>query len=110
VTANGLWEAFRPWAGLVAAVLAGAVAHEFGAFGTFDHCAAISPGPLLIVAAVCLVVALAGAWVSAQVARVSSETPPRKLAGVISVGFALLVLMATILPMIASLTLPQCFQ
>ena len=110
MTGSGLWRAFRPWAGLVAAVLAGAVAHQFGAFGTFDDCFTVSPGPLLVVAAVCLVVALAGAWVSAQVARVSSETAPRKLAAVISSGFATLILIATVLPMIASLILPPCFQ
>jgi hypothetical protein len=110
VTGNALWQAFRPWAGLAAAVLAGAVAHEFGAFGTFDHCFAISPGPLLIIAVICLILAIAGAWVSAQVARLSSESAPRKVAAVVSVGMAALVLVATILPMIASLTLPPCFQ
>jgi len=107
---SGLWQAFRPWAGLAAAVLGAAVAHQFGAFGTFDHCAAISPGPLLVVAATCLAAVLAGAWVSAQVARLGSETAPRRLAAVVSVGFAGLALFATLLPMIASLTLPRCFQ
>ncbi|HEX6741011.1 MAG TPA: hypothetical protein VF079_04355 [Sphingomicrobium sp.] len=107
---SALWQAFKPWAGLVAAVAGAAVAHQFGAFGTFDHCPAISPGPLLAVAALCMIVVIAAGWASAQVARLDSESAPRRLAAVISVGMAGLALFATLLPMIASLTLPRCFQ
>ena len=105
-----LWQAFRPWAGLTAAVVGAAVAHQFGAFGSFDHCAAIDPGPLLVVAAACLIAIVAAAWASAQVIRLGSESPARRLVAVVSVGFAGLALFATVLPMIASLTLPRCFQ
>ena len=42
-------DLFMPWAGLAAGVLAGGVTHQFGAEGTFDNCAVISPIPLLLV-------------------------------------------------------------
>jgi hypothetical protein len=105
-----MWQALKPWAGLIAAVAGAAVAHQFGAFGTFDHCPTISPGPLLAVAAVCLLAVIAAAWVSAQVARLGSESGSRRLVAVVSVGMAALVVFATVLPMIAALTLPRCFQ
>jgi hypothetical protein len=105
-----LWSLLKPWAGLVAAILAGAIAHQFGAEGTFDNCLKISPIPLLIVAIICLAAATAGAWSSSQVARESSEDGTRRLVAVISVGFAALAVFATIIPMIASLMLPPCFQ
>jgi hypothetical protein len=105
-----LWHPFKPWAGLVAAVVAVAVAHQFGSDGTFDNCLAVSPGPLLVVAIVCCAAAVVGGWSSAQVARKPSEEDSRKLIAVVSVGFAGLALFAILLPMIASLMLPPCFQ
>jgi hypothetical protein len=105
-----LWHLFKPWTGLVAAVVAAAVAHQFGADATFDNCLATSPGPLLVVAILCGAVAIVGGWSSAQVARKRSEENPRKLIAIVSVGFAGLALFAILLPMIASLTLPPCFQ
>ena len=110
MTRGALWQAFKPWAGLAAAVVGAAVAHQFGAFGSFDHCTTISPVPLLIVAAACLIATVAAAWASARVIRLGSESPARRLMAVVSVGFAGLALFATVLPMIASLTLPRCFQ
>ena len=107
---SGLWPAAKPWAGLVAAVAGAALAHQFGAFGTFDHCPAISPGPLLAVAAACLLAIVAGGWASAQVARQGSESASRRLVALVSVGMAALALFATLLPMVAALTLPRCFQ
>lgn len=105
-----LWRLFKPWAGLTVAVLAGAFAHQFGSEGTFDNCLAVSPVPLLIVGALCGAAAILGGWSSSQVAREHGETRPRKLIAVVSVGMAVLVLFAILLPMIASLTLPPCFE
>ena len=107
---DALWRAFKPWAGLAAAAVGAAVAHQFGAFGSFDHCTTISPVPLLIVAASCLIATVAAAWASAQVIRLGSESPARRLVAIVSVGMAGLAAFATLLPMIAALTLPPCFQ
>jgi len=105
-----LWRLFKPWTGLVASVLAAVIAHQFGSEGTFDNCLAISPGPLLAVAALCGAAAILGGWSSSQVARGRGEAKSRKLIAIISVGMAVLVLFAILLPMIASVTLPPCFQ
>ncbi len=105
-----LADLFMPWAGLVAGLVAAGVVHQFGSEGTFDHCAAISPVPLLVVAIIGLLVTAAGAFASYRVFRSDGEGPARKMIAVISLGSAALFVMAIILPMIASLVLPPCFQ
>jgi hypothetical protein len=107
---SGFADLFMPWAGLVAGVVAAGVVHQFGSEATFDHCAVISPGPLLIVALIGLAVTAAGALASYRVFRGSAETAARKVIAVISLGSAALFLFAIVLPMIASLVLPPCFQ
>lgn len=105
-----LWRASKPWAGLVVGVTGGAVAHQFGADGTFDDCLSISPGLLLIVAVICFLATLAAAWFSLEVVRERSEGATRRLVAVVSTGMAGLVLFAILLPVIASIMLPPCFQ
>ena len=100
----------QPWAGLIAAVFAGAVSHQFGADGMFNDCQRYAPLPILAVAAVCVVACLAGAYASLLVVRRSGQdTTPRVLAA-ISVGFALLVTLAILLPMLGAIILPPCFE
>jgi hypothetical protein len=103
-------ELFMPWAGLVAGTIGAGVAHQFGAEGTFDGCDAVSPLPLLIVSALCLLLVAIGGFESWRVVRADAETPARKVVAIISVGSVALFLMAILLPMVASLVLPPCFQ
>ena len=105
----GAWRLFQPWAGLVAAVLGAGIAHQFGAEGMFDDCQRIGPGPLQIVAIICILGALVGGWVSLPVLR-ESESGARRVIAAVSIGFAGLGVFATLLPVIASLILPPCFQ
>ena len=107
---TAFWRLFQPWAGMVAGVLAAAFAHQFGSDATFDNCQRFAPLPLLLVAALCLVAALAGAVVSLGVLRRAPAQSSDKVVAVISVGFALLAGLAIILPMIGALILPPCFQ
>ncbi len=101
---------FMPWAGLVAAIVGGVLAHQFGSQGTFNNCAAISPLPLLIVSALSLLLVILGGLESWRVVKADSETPARKVVAIVSVGLAALFMMAILLPVIASLMLPPCFQ
>ncbi len=101
---------FMPWTGLVAAVIGGGLAHQYGSEGAFDNCRAISPVPLLIVSLLCLVLIAAGGLESWRVVRADSETPARKIVAVVSVGMIPLFVIAVLLPMVASLVLPPCFQ
>ena len=101
---------FMPWAGLVAGIIGAGLAHQFGSEGTFNSCKAISPVPILIVSILCLLLIGVGGFESWRVLRADSETPARKVVAIVSLGTVGLFLMATILPMIASLVLPPCFQ
>jgi hypothetical protein len=100
---------FMPWAGLASGTAAAGIAHQFGSDGTFDHCAAISPVPLLIVSAIGLLVAIAGLAGSWSVLRDESQGAARRVIAIVSVGAAALFAFAMILPMIAALVIPPCF-
>ena len=103
-------DLFMPWAGLVAGTIGAGFAHQFGAEGSFDNCSRFSPLPLLIVSVVCLLLVAVGGLESWRVVRGDSETPARKLVAIISVGSVALYLLAILLPMVASLVIPPCYQ
>jgi len=103
-------DLFMPWAGLVAGTIGAGLAHQFGAEGTFDNCRTYSPVPLLIVSVLCLVLVALGGLGSWRVVSGDSETPARKLVAIISVGSVALYVLAILLPMVASLVIPPCYQ
>lgn len=100
---------FAPWAGLAIGVLAVAIVHQFGSDGVFDNCRANSPGPLLIVAAVGLLICLVSGLVSWRSIRKDADEA-RRVVGVVSAGSAALFAFAILLAMIAAIALPPCFQ
>ena len=103
-------EQFRPWAGLVVGILATAFVHQFGSDSVFDHCAAASPAPVLVVGLLGIAVTIAAALISWRAAKGGDEQESWALMGFVSVGIAALFVMAMLLPMIAALVLPRCFQ
>jgi hypothetical protein len=107
---EGAWQLFKPWSGLVAGVVGASIAHQFGSEGTFDNCAAVSPGPLLLVTVMCIAAAIAGGWLSSQVVRDRPSVRTSQLIAIISIGMAALAVFGLLLPMIAALMLPACFQ
>lgn len=104
-----LRQELAPWSGLVVGIAGAALVHQFGSQGTFNHCAAATPVPILIGASIGVLVTIAAALASWQVARSSSEGLSRRLIGLISVGSAALFIMAMLLPMIASLVILPCY-
>lgn len=108
--AGSLPDLFAPWAGLAVGVVAAGVTHQFGAAGTFDHCSVIDPVPLILVAIVGIVVTTAAALASWRVLTGDSETGGRKVVAAVSVGAAAFFVFAMILPIVASLIIPACFQ
>jgi membrane associated rhomboid family serine protease len=106
----GARDLLAPWAGLIGGLMGLAVVHQFGSEGMFDSCAVVSPVPLLIVALLGIVLAIVSGLASLSVLRGHSETPVRKLVATISLGAVGLFCFAMLLPMIASLVLPPCFQ
>lgn len=105
---GSLSEAFMPWAGLAVGVIAVAFVHQFGSDGTFDKCATIAPGPLLIVAAIGLIACLVSGAISWRSMHGSRDLA-RRVVAIISVGCAALFSLAIVFPMIAALVLPPCF-
>ena len=102
-------EALLPWAGLVAGTVAAGFVHQFGSDSTFDKCHAVVPGPVLLVATagllICILAGL-GSWRSLR----REKDLARRVVAIISVGCAVLFSLAILLPMIAALVLPPCFQ
>ncbi len=99
-----------PWAGLVIGLAALIIAHQFGSDGMFDHCLSVSPGPLLVISALAILATIGGAFLSWRVFNKDAEGQARKVIAAVSVGASALFLYAMILPMIASLVIPPCFQ
>ena len=107
---DGMWRLFEPWVGLITAVLAAGFAHQFGAEGMFDDCQRIGNGVLQLVAVLGIVSALIGGWLSFRIVRRVGESNARRVIAMASAGFAALAAFSTLLPLIASVTLPPCFQ
>ena len=107
---NALANQLMPWTGLMTGVVALAIAHQFGSDGVFDDCLAISPLPLLIVSLVAIAATIAGAFASWVVFRSKAETRVRKVIAVVSIGASALFIFAMILPIVAAVVIPPCFQ
>jgi hypothetical protein len=106
---SSLKEASLPWAGLVLGTLAAGFVHQFGSDSAFDKCHAVIPGPVLLVAAAGLLTCLFAGIVSWRSLR-GEEDLARRVIAVISVGCASLFGLAILLPALAALVLPPCFQ
>ena len=102
-------RAFIPWAGLVVGIIAAGFVHQFGSEGTFDKCGAVAPGPVLLVAALGFAVCAFAGMVSWRSLR-GEEDLSRRVAAIISVGCAALFGLAILLPAIAAVILPPCFE
>ncbi len=105
-----LADMLQPWAGLGVGILTAGLVHQIGSEGVFNSCKPVSPVPLIIVAVLGIVVTTAAGIASSQVLRGKEETAARKVVAVISAGSAALLVFSMILPVIASLILPPCFQ
>ena len=103
-----IFEAFTPWAGLVVGLIAAGFVHQFGSDSTFDHCEAMAPVPLIIVSLAGLLATLGSGLVSWQSLRTSDGT--RRTVSIISVGMSALYAFAILLPVIAAVLIPRCFQ
>ena len=102
--------AFMPWAGLTVGLLAMILVHQLGSEGMFNDCRSVSPGPLLIIALLGLIACGAAGLGSWRAMRRSDSGATSRVIGAISVGCAALFAFAIVLPMVASLVLPPCFQ
>ena len=103
-----LREGLLPWGGVIGSVLGFAIAHQVGSDSVFNDCASASPGAVLVAGIVGLALLAGGALASWSVHSRRGEAAPRKLIAVVSLMLCALVSFAILLPMIASLMIPQC--
>jgi hypothetical protein len=103
-------DLFVPWAGLAVGVAAAGIAHQFGSEGAFDDCATISPIPLILVCLISIAATIFAGVSSWRVVRDDKQGEARRVVAIVSVGSVALFVFAMILPIIASLVLPPCFQ
>jgi len=106
---SSLKDAFTPWAGLAVGVVAAGFVHQFGSESAFDKCGVAAPGPIPLVAAAGFLICAVAGMVSWRSLRGERDLA-RRVVAIISVGCAAVFALAILLPMIAALVLPPCFQ
>jgi uncharacterized membrane protein YidH (DUF202 family) len=103
-------DRFMPWAGLALGTLGAGFAHQLGADSTFQDCRVGSPLIVIIATIVGLLLIALGALTSWRVYGADGETPARRMVALVSVMACGVFAMAVILPFIASLVIPRCWQ
>jgi hypothetical protein len=110
VKSDGIRDRFMPWAGLALGTLGAGLAHQIGADATFQDCHYSSPGIVILAALLGLAVVALGALGSWRVYGGEGEGPARRMIAVVSLMACGLYAMAIVLPVIASLVIPRCWE
>jgi len=103
-------DRFMPWSGIALGTLGVGFAHQLGGDSTFQDCRVGSPLIVIIGTVVGLALIALGALGSWQVYGADGETPARRMLAVVSLMACGIFAMAVILPFIASLVIPRCWQ
>ena len=103
-------DRFMPWAGLALGTLGAGFAHQLGSDATFQDCRVASPLVVIIATLVGLGLVALGAVRSWRIYGASAETPARRMIAVVGIMACAIYALAIILPFIASLVIPRCWQ
>ena len=103
-------DRFMPWAGLALGTLGVGFAHQIGGDSTFQDCRVGSPLIVIIGTIVGLALIGLGAFGSWRIYAGDGETPARRMLAIVSMMACAIFAMAVILPFIASLVIPRCWQ
>jgi len=103
-------DRFMPWAGLALGTLGAGFANQLGADSTFQDCRVGSPLIVIVGTVVGLALVGLGALCSWRVYASGGEPPARRMVAVVSVMACAIFAMAIILPFIAALLIPRCWQ
>jgi hypothetical protein len=101
-------EHAQPWLGIAASALGWAVSHQVASSSIFDDCRVATPGFVLLVGAIGLVVAVVGGLFSWDICRRPDETPGRHFLGLTGALLAGLASFAITLQSISALIIPPC--
>jgi len=110
VKAERARDRFMPWGGLALGTLGVALAHQLGVDSTFQDCHFSSPGVIVVGTLIGLSLIGLGAFASWRVWSGDSETPSRRLVAVVSLMASAIFTMAVVLPLIAALVIPRCWE
>ena len=99
-----------PWAGIALGTLGAGFAHQLGSDSTFQDCRFSSPLVVIIGTVVGLALVGLGALGSWRIYGSDGETPSRRMVATVSLMACGVFAMAIVLPFIASLVIPPCWQ
>ena len=101
---------FMPWSGLALGTVGFFVSHQLGGDSTFQDCRVGSPFIVAIGMILALLLIGLGALGSWRVYATAEEGPARKLVATVGLLACALYTIGVILPFIAALVIPQCWQ
>jgi len=110
VKSERIRDRFMPWGGLALGTLGAGLAHQIGGDSTFQNCSVGSPAVVIVGTIIGLALIAVGAFTSWRVFSAETETPARKLIAAVSLMAAALFALAVLLPFIAALIIPRCWQ
>ena len=110
MNAEGMRGRFMPWAGLALGTLGAGLAHQVGADATFQDCEFSSPWVVIIAAVAGLLLVALGALGSWRVYGADGEAPARRFIAVVSLMSCGIYALAIVLPFIAALVIPRCWE
>ena len=103
-------DRFMPWSGLALGTLGVGLTHQVGSDSTFQDCSVGSPLVVTTAVIVGLALVAVGALGSWRVYGADSETPARRMIAIVSIMACAIYAVAIILPFIAALLIPRCWQ
>ena len=108
-TSERIRDGFRPWAGLALGTIGYFFAHQLGGDSTFQDCRIGSP----VIVTIGMLVGLAsiglGALASWRV-YAADEGPARRIVAIVGLLADVLFSIGIILPFIAAMVIPRCWQ
>jgi hypothetical protein len=110
VKVKSIRDGFMPWAGLALGTTGYFLAHQIGSDSTFQDCRLGSPLIVILGTLLGLVVIGLGALGSWRVHSASDETPARRLVAVVGLMACGLYFIGVILPAVAALLIPRCWE
>jgi phosphoglycerol transferase MdoB-like AlkP superfamily enzyme len=99
-----------PWGGLALGTTGFFIAHQLGSSATFQDCRVGSPWVVIFGTIVGLALIVLGAIESWRVYADCDEGAPRRTVAVVSVMASALFALGAVLPLIAALVIPGCWE
>ena len=107
---KSIGDRLMPWGGIFAGTFGAGLAHQLGADSTFQDCTVGRPLVVTIAVIAGLAIVAVGAFASWRVFSADDETFARRLIASVSLMAAALFAIAVVLPFVAAMLIPRCWQ